>query len=283
MDNANKIQEEILLNSLSSLNKSIENIKSLDQELNGISDKIHVELVSLEKQRSIIQDQIDQFKLNGITDDNKNLNKVNEKYDDNLTNQNDLKQQISELESKKEKLKTGMGKNLINKMIESKYKKLEKLQQKEIKLEQRQRVILMKKQNTINKRNELLSKREANIELTEAKINDNGILKNNLGDSIKDKVDKKIYDIKGKFYQKKYEYQTNILNNMKQRNVGFKGANVMIVTKKSTNLMRNSIKKFSIIKNNIKIAYNNTKQELSQMLEENNAVNSNTNNMSNVR
>ena len=283
MDNANKIQEEILLNSLDSLNKSIENIKSLDQELNGISDKIHVELVSLEKQRSIIQDQIDQFKLNGITDDNKNLNEVNEKYDDNLTNQNDLRQQISELESKKEILKTGMGKNLINKMIESKYKKLEKLQQKEIKLEQRQRIILMKKQNTINKRNELLSKREANIELTEAKINDNGILKNNLGDSIKDKVANKIYDIKGKFYQKKYEYQTNILNNMKQRNVGFKGANVMIVTKKSTNLMRNSIKKFSIIKNNIKIAYNNTKQELSQMLEENNAVNSNTNNMSNVR
>lgn len=278
MNNANKIQAEILLNSLKGIEESIKNINNLHQELGEINDKINLEISSLEKQRSKILEQINEFKLNnGITEDSQKLESVNEKYDNNLNTQDEVKQQITELEAKKEVLKTNVFKNMIDKKIESKYQKLEKLQQKEVKLEQRQRVILMKKQNTTNKRNEMLSKRETAMEMTEAKINDNNVLKSDLGDSVKDKVVGKIYDIKGKFYQKQYEYQANIFNTMKEKNVDFKGANVMIVTKKSTNFMRNSMKKISIIKNNIKLAYNNTKEELNQMLQDGNSVNENIN------
>lgn len=278
MNNANKIQAEILLNSLKGIEESIKNINNLHQELGEINDKINLEISSLEKQRSKILEQINEFKLNnGITEDSQKLGSVNEKYDNNLNAQDEVKQQIAELEAKKEVLKTNVFKNMIDKKIESKYQKLEKLQQKEVKLEQRQRVILMKKQNTTNKRNEMLSKRETAMEMTEAKINDNNVLKSDLGDSVKDKVVGKIYDIKGKFYQKQYEHQANIFNTMKEKNVDFKGANVMIVTKKSTNFMRNSMKKISIIKNNIKLAYNNTKEELNQMLQDGNSVNENIN------
>lgn len=283
MNNSNKIQSEILFNCLKNIEGSIQNIEKLRDDLGGISDKISVELSSLLKQRDIIEEQINEFKLNnGINDfDNKMIN-VNDKYDLNVSNQNALENKINELEEQKNNLKTQAAKASVEKKIVNVKEKLDKLKLSQVNLEQRQRIMLLKKQNALNKRNAMVTKLEAKAELTQSKIDDNNIVRNGLGDSLGSKIVGKVYDLKGRFYQKQFNRQTELLNTMKKNGAGFKGANVMVVKKKAGNILRKSIKTASILKNNIVSSYNNTKDQLNQMLHDDIQVNnnSNTNNMS---
>lgn len=286
MNSANKIQSEILYNTYKDIQERIKSLEQVIDELtenmNSITNKVKVELESLKKQEEKINEQIIEFKTNnGMSDVNDELLQINQASDALSNDQTRLQQEINSLKETKELLQTSAAKKVVSKSIESKQAKLEKLKNKEVKLESRQRVILMNKQKVVNKRNEMLSKQEAKLENTNEKIADNMILRNTLDDSFKDRMVDKLYDIKGKFYQKQQQHQSNVLEIMKNNNVGFKGANVMLVKKTACNTMRNSIKAISIIKNNIKDAYNNAKQELNQMLQDGNEnVTVNANSMS---
>lgn len=286
MNSANKIQSEILYNTYKDIQERIKSLEQVIDELtenmNSITNKVKVELESLKKQEEKINEQIIEFKTNnGMSDVNDELLQINQASDALSNDQTRLQQEINSLKETKELLQTSAAKKVVSKAIESKQAKLEKLKNKEVKLESRQRVILMNKQKVVNKRNEMLSKQEAKLENTNEKIADNMILRNTLDDSFKDRMVDKLYDIKGKFYQKQQQHQSNVLEIMKNNNVGFKGANVMLVKKTACNTMRNSIKAISIIKNNIKDAYNNAKQELNQMLQDGNEnVTVNANSMS---
>lgn len=286
MNSANKIQSEILYNTYKDIQERIKSLEQVIDELtenmNSITNKVKVELESLKKQEEKINEQIIEFKTNnGMSDVNDELLQINQASDTLSNDQTRLQQEINSLKETKELLQTSAAKKVVSKSIESKQAKLEKLKNKEVKLESRQRVILMNKQKVVNKRNEMLSKQEAKLENTNEKIADNMILRNTLDDSFKDRMVDKLYDIKGKFYQKQQQHQSNVLEIMKNNNVGFKGANVMLVKKTACNTMRNSIKAISIIKNNIKDAYNNAKQELNQMLQDGNEnVTVNANSMS---
>lgn len=128
---------------------------------------------------------------------------------------------------------------------QSKLKKLNELKNGNVILGSRQRITIMKKQEVLNKRNALLSKQESN--------NDN---------NLKDKVVDTFYDIKGKFYEKQLKHQNEVLSAMKNDNVGFVGANVILIKNTVCNIMRNSIKNVSNI--------NGVKQQLNQMIQEGN-------------
>jgi len=154
--------------------------------------------------------------------------------------------------------------NKINEGLSSeqfRLQKLNELKDKNVKLGSRQRIILMKKQNILNKRNIILSKQESKIDDISEKTDDNG----------NDKVVDRFYDIKGKFYEKQLQHQKEVLSSMKNDNVGFIGANVILIKNTVCNLMRNSIKNISNI--------NDVKQQLNQMIQEGNeniAVNANS-------
>ena len=286
MNSANKTQSEILYNTHKDIQ---ERIKGLEQIINDltenmglITNKVKIELESLKKQEVKISEQINQFKANnGMTDVSDKLLQINQTAGNLSNDQTKLQQEIDSLKEAKELLQTSSAKKAVSRAIESKQSKLEKLKNKEVKLESRQRVILMNKQKVVNKRNEMLSKQEAKLENTNEKIADNMILRNTLDDSFKGKMVDKLYDVKGKFYQKQQKHQGDVLEIMKNNNVDFKGANVMLVKIKASNIMRNAMKAAGIIKNNIKSAFTNAKQELSQMLqEENENISVNANSMS---
>ena len=154
--------------------------------------------------------------------------------------------------------------NKINEELSSeqfRLQKLNELKDRDVKLGSRQRIILMKKQNILNKRNIILSKQESKIDNISEKTDDNG----------NDKVVDRFYDIKGKFYEKQLQHQKEVLSSMKNDNVGFIGANVILIKNTVCNLMRNSIKNISNI--------NDVKQQLNQMIQEGNeniAVNANS-------
>lgn len=154
--------------------------------------------------------------------------------------------------------------NKINEELSSeqfRLQKLNELKDRDVKLGSRQRIILMKKQNILNKRNIILSKQESKIDDISEKTDDNG----------NDKVVDRFYDIKGKFYEKQLQHQKEVLSSMKNDNVGFIGANVILIKNNVCNLMRNSIKNISNI--------NDVKQQLNQMIQEGNeniAVNANS-------
>lgn len=284
MNSANKIQSEILFNTYKDIQERIKSLEQVVDELvdnmNLITNKVKVELESLKKQEEKINEQIIEFKKNnGMTDVSDELLKISQTTDNLSNDQTKLQQEIDSLKETKELLQTASAKNTISRKIELKQAKLDKLKNKEVKLESRQRVILMNKQKVVNKRNEMLSKQEAKLENTADKIVDNMILRNTLDDSFKDKLVGKLYDVKGKFYLKQQDHQAKILEIMENNNVSFKGANVILIKKTACNIMRTGIKAASIIKNNIKGAYNNAKQELSQMLQEGNentSVNANS-------
>lgn len=271
MNNSNRIQSEILLNSLTNINNQIKQISELQKNVEETNDKIRLQFDILTKEQDKLIEQINEFKINNglVVDENSKLGSINEKYDKNVDNINDIKKQINDLKATKESLKTSVGKKIIQMRIEKKQEKLNILKEKQVTFDKRQKTILLKKQEKINKKNSLLSKQEVKINLINDKIADNEMLKSSFeNDNLKDKISSKSYDVKGKLYQKQLDYQNTILSSMKSSNVGFKGANVMIVKKKSTNIMRKAIKAASIIKNNIKIAFNSTKEELSQMINE---------------
>ena len=96
------------------------------------------------------------------------------------------------------------------------------------------------KQKKINKKNALFSNQEAKINMTNDKMSDNEILKQTLipETNVVDRVKMVAYNIKGKYYEKELSHQQQIFSIMKEKSIGFKGANVINIKKKVTQNMR---------------------------------------------
>ena len=202
-------------------------------------------------------------------EENKEENKSNleVKIDNNLDKQADIQGQIDALNSLKDQMKTDEGKSVVEARINVKKEMLDKLKQKQVSLGLRQRSIVIKKELKEQKKSDMIKNQEEKVQSIEDKMNDNDLLKSN------GLVSNVVSDVKGTLYQKQYDYNKNILNEMKNHNCSFAGANVMVVSKKVTNVLRSGMQKVTkAVSDGMKQVGNymlDSAQQLNNMLDEN--------------
>ena len=257
------------INSAISVQNENATIESPKQEENQSS-----ETPITDEENMAAQDDIDSSII--VQNDNAVIDNTNQaekksnlevKIDNNMNKQADLQSQIDALNTIKDQMKTEEGKSVVEARINVKKEMLDKLKQKQVLLGSRQRSIVIKKELKEQKKSDMIKNQEEKVQSIEDKMNDNDLLKSN------GLVSNVVSDVKGTLYQKQYDYNKNILNEMKNHNCSFAGANVMVVSKKVTNVLRSGMQKLTkTVSDGMRQVGNymlDSAQQLNNMLEEN--------------
>lgn len=268
----NKKRSELdeLYNKLTEMLNNLEKEQSSESNYNPMTDEeIKAAQDNINSAIEVQNNNTSEITASENIEENKEENKSNLeiKIDNNLDKQADLQSQIDALNSLKDQMKTEEGKSVVEARINVKKEMLDKLKQKQVLLGSRQRSIVIKKELKEQKKSDMIKNQEEKVQSIEDKMNDNDLLKSN------GLVSNVVSDVKGTLYQKQYDYNKNILNEMKNHNCSFAGANVMVVSKKVTNVLRSGMQKLTkAVSDGMKQVGNymlDSAQQLNNMLDEN--------------
>ena len=248
MKTFNEAQLEEAKNSLNKLDESIEFLGDFISKSENNLEDAKVQFNSLNEQRNNLAKLIDLFEKKLTETKTEEAKNIETAYKDNISKQDKLNEEIKADMKFKDSLLSDKYKNIL---------KLDALKAKQVSFDSRQRSMVISKQKVFDLRNKLVSDQKAKVDNLESKVNDNELMagRGNAIDKIRNKIE-------GKIYKVDYEYQKNILNNMKSRNVGFAGANFMIIKKKSADLFRKGIHNISSYMNQLDQMFvqNNTQE-----------------------
>ena len=257
MKTFNEAQLEEAKNSLNKLDESIEFLGDFISKSENNLEDAKVQFNSLNEQRNNLAKLIDLFEKKLTETKTEEAKNIETAYKDNISKQDKLNEEIKADMKFKDSLLSDKYKNILEKDINKKREKLDALKAKHVSFDSRQRSMVISKQKVFDLRNKLVSDQKAKVDNLESKVNDNELMagRGNAIDKIRNKIE-------GKIYKVDYEYQKNILNNMKSRNVGFAGANFMIIKKKSADLFRKGIHNISSYMNQLDQMFvqNNTQE-----------------------
>ena len=235
-------KKKILENLKKQLETQFEILKSTKDFADEYRKKTQIEMDSVKEQLETVNKELEEIDEKDLVDSDSKLKNLVSKSEDNRVAQENLNNKISNLTELRNQMNLAPAKKIIDMRIERVQKKLEILQKSSINLESRQKAILLKKQVAKSKRQMMLSKQKAKVRYEEKEQKDLKKLKDSLeNDSIGNRFAGKIYDIAIKHYSKKTERSRLILEVMQSNGVGLKGANAIIISKKTKDKLSNTM------------------------------------------
>lgn len=246
MNNSDRVYKELLQKSLSTLKRSID---ILSRKNDGLTDRRPVKIEGLRLQYEQIEQELKNFEARKEFSERKEkmLEHLDEKAEKIVAKKESHEEKIQELENLRKKLKTVRGTRKIDKKIEHQHKIIRRLQKKNARIDFRQKVIMLPKYYRIQKRDNLLNKQQGRVNLVSDKLLINERLQSQLDPehSIIDRMKSAIYDIKGKYYERKLGRREEILKAMQEKNsiVGMLGARVTALPKSAIDKLRRRNKK----------------------------------------
>ena len=272
MNNSRKVYVEILNDRIGMLNKQIMALDTKIKNTKFTLAKDEKKLIALQKEVEKIEQEKKEYEVTNAYDYKNNLSMevLDTYYDSKETKKQKIEEQIQDLNNIKAQLKTERAKKRVDRQIARRQEKIKKLQKKETRISGVQRTIIMSKRIVLNRKNRAFSKQEAKVDFYDNKLQDTQTIRNTLDPTasglkgIKDSVLDGIYSLKEKHYMKKKAKHDEILNTMKQRDVGIKGASAIVMKKKAVDKLRN------------------VKQQLNEMLDDQNNENTQVNNINNT-
>lgn len=243
-NNANSVYQSLLYKSLDTIKKQINSLESKNHGLRALTDKTTVEIEGLKLQYNEITQQLKQMEPRKELSEKKEqtLEKWDKKSDYIHQKEQKTAQSIIDYENLQQQLGTRRAKLKVAKKVEHKQQLIKLLQTTSNLIDKRQKLVMLPQYLKDKKRMNLLATQQAKINLTAAKIEDNKALQAMLDptSSILDRVQAKIYDIKGTYYQKNLSHSLEVLNTMQQSksNIAIRGANAITLGKKTIAKLR---------------------------------------------
>lgn len=238
MATVEEIQKEILEN----LKSKLENQLKILESTKKLAKRNQTEIYSIIEQLDNVTKELETLDVNDLIANDSKLENLVSKSEVNQEAQESLRTQIDNLNQLKDQMNLAPAKKIMDIHIERAQKKLDSLQKSAVNLESRQRAILLKKQMTKTKREMLLSKQEAKVDYAIKGAADYEKLKNIIdGNSLGDRIHSKIADIAIRHYTKSAEKNKLILEVMQSNGVGLKGANAIIISKKTKDKLSNTM------------------------------------------
>lgn len=242
--NANSVYQSLLYKSLDTIQKQISSLESKNHGLRALTDKTTVEIEGLKLQYSEIAQQLKQLEGHKQLSEKKEstLEKWDKKADYINGKEQNMEKSIADYKNLQQNLSTSRAKRKVAKKIEHKRQLIRLLQTTSNLIDNRQKLVMLPQYLKDKKRMNLLTKQQAKINVTAAKIEDNKALQAMLDPTgnILDRVQSKIYDIKGTYYQKNFSHSKDVLATMQQSksNIAIRGANAITLGKKTIAKLR---------------------------------------------
>ncbi len=246
MHNTDSFYKELLNRNLKMVERQINLLERNTLTIEELSKNQRIEVESLKREYQKIQEEIRNYNKNGgMTNKSENLEALDRIYSQKSEDITSASEEIAQLQKTKDALRTKQARDVIDRKISKKMQKLEKLQKQELFIESYQQTMVLSKRKKEEKKNKLLAKQEATVDYQKEQIKDNAALQQMLEpeNSVKDQVMSFVYDIKGRFYQKQYKHSIEVLQTMQRVNapIGLKGANALMIQKKTTMAIRKNL------------------------------------------
>lgn len=242
--NAASVYQRLLAQSLKTIEKQISSLEHKNRGLRALTDKTTVEIEGLKLQYREITQQLKEFEGRKELSEKKEatLEKWDKKSASITQKEQELQQSVQELRDLQQRLGTKRAKVKIDKKVEHKKQFIKLLQKTSNVIDKRQKLVMLPQYLKDKKRLNLLTKQQAKVNLTAAKIEDNNALQAmlNPAGNILDKIQSKVYDIKGAYYQKNLAHSIEVFYTMQQAksNIAIRGANATTLGKKAVEKLR---------------------------------------------
>ena len=251
MNNSDKVYQQLLQQSMNVIARQIQSLEQKNRGLRALTDKTTVEIEGLKLQYSELKKayQAHQERIQVSERKEAKLDKLDEKSNNISEQQQEHIDKISELKQVQSNMKTARAKRKVAKEIIKQQEIIQKLQKQQARIDLRQKAVMLPKFYRMKKRAKLLNRQQAKINQAAFNMQDNQALKDMLEpeNKVRDRVRSAIYDIKGAYYQRKFDHSQAVLETMKdsKSNIVIRGANAITITmsKKAANVLRTAAKK----------------------------------------
>ena len=248
MNNSDKVYITMIQDSIKSLTKKIEELEVKNNGVRSILDSTTVKINGLKLEVQQLAQELKNYesRMNLSEKKEEKLDNLDEKATKILNKVATHEEKIKELQQLKNNLKTARAKRKIDKQIEHQQTIIRLLQKANTTIDIRQKVIMLPKYYVTKKKDRLLNIAKARVNLNAEKMEDLNMMKKALNEnSIIDQVKSVIYDIKGVYYLKRFNYSKEVLARMKNSNsmVNLYGANAITLGKKAINKLRKKSEK----------------------------------------
>lgn len=246
MNNSDRVYQELLQRTLKQLQQQITSLERKNRGLRAITDQTAVEIEGYKTEYQRIAQELQSYnqRIEVSKAGETGLDFIDDKVDKIIERQQDSVDKIRQLESLKQQVTTKRYQRKIDKQIKHQQEIIQKLQKKHGRLNMAQRVIMYPKYYRTMRKLKLLSRKQGKVNIAEANIRDNELLKQTLNpNSIIDNIKGIFYDIRGQYYQKKLNHAIDVLERMKEKhgNIRLQGANVTVLPKKVVETKRQNM------------------------------------------
>ncbi len=249
MNNSDKVYQQLLQQSMNVIARQIQSLEQKNRGLRALTDKTTVEIEGLKLQYSELKKAYKEQQERIQVSERKEakLDKLDEKSNNISEQQQEHIDKISELKQVQSNMKTARAKRKVAKEIIKQQEIIQKLQKQQARIDLRQKAVMLPKFYRMKKRAKLLNRQQAKVNQAAFNMQDNQALKEMLEpeNKVRDRVRSAIYDIKGAYYQRKFEHSQAVLETMKdsKSNIVIRGANAITMSKKAANVLRTAAKK----------------------------------------
>ena len=246
MNNSDRVYQELLQRTLKQLQQQITSLERKNRGLRAITDQTAAEIEGYKTEYQRIAQELQSYnqRIEVSKAGETGLDFIDDKVDKIIERQQDSVDKIRQLESLKQQVTTKRYQRKIDKQIKHQQQIIQRLQKKHGRLNMAQRVIMYPKYYRTMRKLKLLSRKQGKVNVVEANIKDNELLKQTLNpNSIIDNIKGAFYDIRGQYYQKKLSHAQDVLERVKEKhgNIHLQGANVTVLPKKVVEAKRQNM------------------------------------------